>query len=122
LADALLDQFARVPGVTTRWGRRRPTRQELSKSQLKAFILDGSIVSLSHKQRGQEVEISCTIRVSLASYPQQSMKAFYTGGATMAVPAGDFDPKGAEPLYAELVAGAAEGARQHIVQAYLSNQ
>ncbi|MCC6752311.1 MAG: HEAT repeat domain-containing protein [Deltaproteobacteria bacterium] len=125
LGEALLAEFSKVAGVATRWGGGAgavPSSADLARRGIKGFALDGAIVSLSHAPQGGEVELSCNIKVSLATFPQHSMKAFYTGGASMSVPAGDFKPATAEGLYRELVQGAAQGARQHIVQSYLSSQ
>lgn len=122
LGQSLLQQFSRVEGVATSLSGPVPPTKVLRKRGVKAFVLDGSIVSLSHQRRGHEVEISCNIRVSLATYPQNSMRAFYTGGATMAVSASSFQPSAAMQLYKELLGGAAQGARQHIVRSYLAHQ
>lgn len=122
LGQSLLQQFSKVQGVATSLSGPVPPSKVLRKRGVKAYVLDGSIVSLSHQRRGQEVEITCNIRVSLATYPQNSMKAFYTGGATMAVSASSFQPSVAMQLYKELLGGAAQGARQHIVRSYLAHQ
>jgi hypothetical protein len=89
---------------------------------MKGFVLDGSILSLSERRSGDSIEISCSIRVSLATYPGNSMKAFYSGGASMEVSASSFRPEYAESIYKEIVEGAAQGAKQHIVRSYLSSQ
>jgi len=122
LGRALLSQFSRVDGVLATHRNRMPSPKTLKRRRIKAFVLDGAITSLSHQRRGSEVEISCGVRVSLATYPQNSMKAFYTGGASMAVSASTFAATSAVGLYRELVEGAAEGARRHIVQSYLRMQ
>jgi hypothetical protein len=123
-SSALTQEFGKVRGVATRWtgGATRPSAAALRKRRVKGFMLDGAITSLSHSQRGSNITISCAIRVYLATYPGKSMKAFYSGGASMAVPARGFNPANASGIYKDLIKGAASGAKQHIVQSYLSRQ
>ena len=122
LGDALLREFSKVTGVLTDWGGRNPTGPELTKKRLKGFVLDGSILSLTAKRSGGNVEISCNIKVSLATFPGNSMKAFYTGGASTEVSARSFKPEYEDGLYKDVLEGAAQGAREHIAQSYLSTQ
>jgi hypothetical protein len=119
---ALLKEFSKVTGVATPWASPKPSAKVLRKHRLKGFVLDGSITSLSKKRAGSSFELSCSIRVSLATYPGNSMKAFYSGGASMAVDASSFKDSYAVNLYKEIIEGAAQGARQHIVRSYLSTQ
>ena len=120
LSSALIRAFGSEKGI--RSGGHRPTQQDLVKQGMRGFVVDGSIVSLSQRRKGRDIEISCSIKVSLATYPQNSMKAFYSGGASTAVPAKTFRPEEASDIYRELVEGAAEDAKRHIVQAYLAKQ
>jgi HEAT repeats len=120
--SALLKEFSKVTGVATPWASSKPSAKVLRKHHLKGFVLDGSIISLTKKRAGASLELSCSIRVSLATYPGNSMKAFYSGGASMAVDASSFKESYAENLYKEIVEGAAQGAKQHIVRSYLSTQ
>jgi hypothetical protein len=123
LGEALIREFAKVVGVATEWsGGRKPTAAELRKRNMKGFVLDGSILSLGQKRNGSTVELSCNIRVSLATFPENSMKAFYSGGASMETSASSLKAGEEESLYREIIEGAAQGAKQHIVQSYLSNQ
>ncbi len=123
-SSALTEAFSRVQGVATRWtgGSSRPSAAALRRRKIKGFMLDGAITALSHQQRGASVTVSCSIRVYLATYPGKSMKAFYSGGASTAVPARGFNPANAFGIYKDLIKGAATGAKQHIVQSYLSRQ
>ena len=122
-SSALQREFGKVRGVATTWtGGSKPSAKVLRKRGVKGFVVDGAITALSHQTRGSTVEVSCSIRVSLATYPANSMKAFYSGGATIAVSARGFNPSSAFGIYKDLVEGAATGAKQHIVQSYLSHQ
>jgi hypothetical protein len=122
LGDSLLKEFSRVGGVATDWGGRAPTAAELSKARVKGFVLDGSILSLTATRSGGNVEISCNIKVSLATFPGNSMKAFYSGGASTEVSASSFRPEQEDGLFRDVLEGAAQGAKQQIVQSYLSTQ
>lgn len=121
--DALRKEFSKIPSVTTSWyGGSKPNAGQLRKRRMKGFVLDGSILSLTQKESGGNIEISCNIRVSLATYPGNSMKAFYSGGASTAVSARYFNPSQALGVYKDLIEGAATGARQHIARSYLATQ
>lgn len=119
LAEALLRRFAQAPGVAAGQRDRLPSARRLKQHGAVSYVIDGSIESLSQRASGSEILLSCEIRVSLTTYPGNSMKASYSGGATMSVPARGFDRAHADELFAELLDGAAEGARDHLVQAYL---
>ncbi len=122
LSDALLKEFSRVSGVATDWGGRVPSGAELTKAKVKGFVLDGSILSLTATKSGGNVEISCNIKVSLSTFPGNSMKAFYSGGASTEVSASSFRPDQEDGLYRDVLEGAAQGAKQQIVQSFLSTQ
>jgi hypothetical protein len=122
LSDALLKEFSRVSGVATDWGGRQPSGAELTKAKVKGFVLDGSILSLTTTRSGGNVEISCNIKVSLATFPGNSMKAFYSGGASTEVSASSFRSEQEDGLFRDVLEGAAQGAKQQIVQSFLSTQ
>jgi hypothetical protein len=122
LGDALIKEFSRVGGVATDWGGRLPSASELTKARVKGFVLDGSILSLTTTKNGGNIEISCNIKVSLATFPGNSMKAFYSGGASTEVSAQSFRPGQEDGLFRDVLEGAAQGAKQQIVQSYLSTQ
>lgn len=118
--QALLKEFSKVPGVATPWSDGDPSPAVLRKHRLKGFVLDGAILSLSTKPASGGYEVSCSIKVSLATFPGNSMKAFYSGGASMAVDR--VRPEYENTLYREIIEGAAQGAREHIARSYLSTQ
>lgn len=123
LGDALLKEFRGVAGVSTDWGGgRAPSGPELTKRKVQGFVLDGSIISLTATRSGGTVEVSCNIKVSLATFPGNSMKAFYTGGASTEVPVSGFTPDQEASIYKDVLEGAAQGARENIVQSFLSQQ
>jgi HEAT repeat protein len=122
LKRALLNEFERAPGVTTRWNGRRPTGDELRRRKMKGFVLSGTIQRLSRRRSGRNMEIRCRIRVELSTFPGNSMKAFYSGEASMAVASRSRNPAYLRALYREIFAGAAREARNHIVRSYLSRE
>jgi hypothetical protein len=122
LGDALVKEFSSVSGVITDWGGRAPSASELSKSKVQGFVLDGSILSVTAKKTGDNIEVSCDIKVSLSTFPGNSMKAFYSGGAGTEVSASGFRPQDEDGIYKDIIEGAAQGAKQSIMQCYLSMQ
>lgn len=122
LGSALLREFDKATSVTTNWSGGKPSGSALASRGMKGFVLDASILSMSHVQRGSQVEVTCSIRVTLSTYPENSMKAFYSGSASMAIPASSFDPQASFDVYKDLVVGVAGGAKQHIMQSYLKHQ
>ena len=118
LSGALLKEFRGVAGVTTT----SPSPQALRSGKMKGFVLDGAVLRATARPSGGGVEISCTIKVSLSTYPGNSMKAFYSGGAAMQVSSGDYSPATEVSLFREVIVGAAQGARQQIVNSYLRHQ
>jgi len=68
--------------MTTSWGGGgRPTKSSLRSKRMKAFHIDGSVVSLRSAPRGSDVLISCKVKMLIATFPDKSMFAFPSGGA-----------------------------------------
>lgn len=123
LAGALRKEFARASGVTTRWsGSGNPTAEELERRRMKGFILGGGIHRLTRRRSGRQLEISCSLRISLSTYPGNSMKAVYSGETSLATTSREDRPERVESLYREIFFGAAREARQQIVRRYLHTQ
>ena len=122
LRNALLAEFERVPGVTTRWRDGKPTGADLARRKVKGFMLTGAIQLLSPRRVGPGIEIRCRVRVALSTYPGNSMKAFYSGEAAMELSARRRSRAQMDSLHAELLAGAAKEARKHIVGSFLGRQ
>lgn len=122
LSNALNKEFSKVSSVATSWPGGNPSARALSKKRIKGYVLDGSITQISHKRSGSMIEISVFIRVSLSSYPAQSMKAFYSGGASTSTSASSFNPANATSIYRDIIEGAATGAKEHILRSYLAHQ
>lgn len=122
LSLALEREFGRVPGVTTRWAGPGPSAADLLKQRMKGFVLSGSIQRLHRRRSGADLEVSCSIRVELSTYPGLSMKAVYSGQASLQVTSRSNDPQFLQSLYRDIFAGAAREARKQIVRSYLGTQ
>jgi hypothetical protein len=111
LRNALVRNLDKEPKVATRW----PVVTPATSVSLPGFVLDGAIVGMHLSRLDGEMRLTCQIRVSVATYPGGSMKAFYRGEASVAAPT-YLHPSA---LYREVINGAARGAIQKIVQRYL---
>jgi hypothetical protein len=119
LRAALLRELASRSEVTTRWPGAPPTADDLARRRMRGYILDGSIVSLdrvSSRERGYR--LTCRIRVSVATFPGGSMRAFYKGESSVSVPDTD-SQRSEEELVRKVVESAAREATQRILQGYL---
>jgi len=82
---------------------------------LPSYVVDGSIIRLDQVQSGERQRLTCHIRVTVATYPESSMKAFYRGEATVEAPV----RHPVAELYREVIEGAAQEASQRILQSHL---
>ena len=115
LRSALKRGLEQDPGIVTPEAGPRPTGDELARRQLRGYMVDGSITRIRSTESGGRRQLTCQIRLSLATYPGGSMKAFYHGEASVDAPARQ--PVAA--LYSDAIEGAARQARQQILQSYL---
>ncbi|MCB9558685.1 MAG: HEAT repeat domain-containing protein [Deltaproteobacteria bacterium] len=117
----LTAEFGKAPGVVTRWpSGGMPSATQLKQRKMIGFVIDGAINQLTVSKSGNSLTLSCAVRVSLSTFPGNSMKGFYSGGASMVVSESEFTPRAQAGIWGELLAGAAQGARQQIVGAYLN--
>lgn len=127
LKAALLRELSGKSEVTTHWPGAPPTADDLARRRMRGYILDGSIVRLDRVSAGQEYRLTCRIRVSVASFPGGSMKAFYKGESSVSVTIPDTDTDTDsrqlnEELYRKVVEGAAREATQRILRGYLHRE
>jgi len=117
--DALEREFGQVAGVATRWEGGPPSAEQLRRRQMKGFMLGGTIQSLGQHRSGSSLAVHCAVRVELSTFPENSIKAFYSGETSVEVTA-----RGAEleSLYRDVFAAAAQEARTQIVRSYLGRQ
>ncbi len=90
----------------------------LDQSQIRGYMLDGSIVRMRRRVTNGRQLLTCQIRVSVASHPGGSMKAFYRGEASIDAAAWQRE----ETLYRDVIEAAAGEASQQILQGYLFRQ
>src|SRR5207245_212618 len=74
LRDSLVRELRKTPGISLDGA---PTRGQQS------FYVDGNLVRLSTQPAGSGVEISCDLKVLVATYPQKSIIMWTDGGATV---------------------------------------
>jgi hypothetical protein len=122
LKEALLTEFARVPGVVVHEKGEGFTAAELRRRKLRGFTLNGALLRLKRHRTAGGLTLSCSLRVSLITFPGESLKALYSGEARMSVPVRIYRRKYEQGFYKELFAGAAQEARKHIVGRFLALQ
>lgn len=68
--------------MMTAWpGGKSPSANQLRDSKMKAFHVDGTLVSLDAQSKGSTTLVSCKISMLIATYPKKSMFGFLDGGA-----------------------------------------
>jgi len=119
LGEILLRELGEVEGIISWWGSKKYSPRMLARRKIKGYVVDGAILQLEHAVKGDEVELSCKIKVMLSTYPGNSMKTFYTGNASTRVAKAGFAPGGRSIHFDDLIEGVARGARKHLVRSYL---
>jgi hypothetical protein len=72
--ESLLRELRKTPGVTVDGN---PGRAQ------GAYYVDGNIVRLQEQPAGSRIELSCDLKVLLATYPAKSIIMWTDGGATV---------------------------------------
>ena len=122
MSEVLDRELAKEAGIVTYWAGRNPKQSELRRRRIKGFILDGSIIGLSRKQVGNQTEITCKIKITLSTYPGNSMRVFVTRSASMRIPKMPPNAARAAAQYRDVLEGALVAAKQDLVRTYLSRQ
>ncbi len=120
--EVLLRELDKEQGIVTYWAGRKPRARELKKRRIKGYILDGSILKLSRARKGGVMEVTCKIKVTLSTFPGNSMRVFITRSATMRVPAQVFKPARMSAQNRDVLEGALVAAKQDLVRNYLAKQ
>jgi len=82
--DVLVRELSNTKSVTVTWaGGGSPDAAALKKRKMTGYYLDGSIIRLSTTTSGNSAEISCDLKMFIASYPAKSMIMFTSGGAAV---------------------------------------
>jgi HEAT repeat protein len=112
--------FATTPGVSTARAGQAPSPAALRQRRMKGFQLDGVIVRLKSRQSGRNLEVTGAVKVTLSTYPGDSIKAVYSGETTIAA---EGSGKSLErSLLRDLFDAAAKEARRQITASYLARQ
>jgi hypothetical protein len=99
--EAMLRELARVPGVALDRGDKAAS----------GYYLDGNIVRVSVQTRGDMTEISCDVKVLLATWPSRSILMWTDGGGTVQT---GTRPQDAQTGRRECLDAAVQGVQQNI--------
>jgi hypothetical protein len=111
--DVLMRELASTKSVTVSWaGGGTPDAAALKKRKMTGYYLDGSIIRLSTSTSGNSAEISCDLKMFIASYPAKSMIMFTSGGA--AVQTGS-SARAEEAARRDCLEAAAQAVHQNVV-------
>lgn len=107
LRDIMNGELGAHPTVTTDHG-------SAASLGLAPYALDVSIVGMSRRTAGPNVEISCQLRIAISD-SRGRMMSFVTGGATVKVPRRTFRRDYLAYHQREAMEGAFRGAQQNVV-------
>lgn len=111
--DVLVRELSNTPSVTVTWsGGGAPDAAALKKRKLTAYYLDGSIIRLSTSTSGSSAEISCDLKMFVATYPSKSMIMFTSGGAAVQTGA---SARAEEAARRDCLEAAAQAVHQNVV-------
>jgi hypothetical protein len=111
--EVLLRELQKTPKVTVAWdGGGTPGAGDLKKRRMSGYYLDGSIVKLTTSPAGSYSEISCDLKMFIATWPAKSMIMFTTGGA--AVQSGS-SARAEEAARKDCLEAAAQAVHQNVV-------
>lgn len=82
LADATLAEVAKLPRVSAAPEHSAPTAQALSAKRMSGWILDGTL-SLKVSGAGSSAQLDCDVSAAIATWPQHSIKATSSAGASI---------------------------------------
>jgi hypothetical protein len=111
--DVLTRELQKTPNVTLSWeDGGAPDAAGLKKRKMSGYYLDGSIVRLSTTASGSYSEVSCDLKMFIATWPARSMIMFTTGGA--AVQSGS-SARAEEAARRDCLEAAAQAVHQNVV-------
>jgi len=98
--------------VVTTWEGGAQDAAALKKRKMVGYFLDGSIIRLSTTVSGNSAEISCDLKMFIATYPAKSMIMFTSGGAAVQTGVG---ARAEEAAQRDCLEAAAQAVHQNIV-------
>jgi hypothetical protein len=103
LRDILLAKLQRTPGLT------------LDGTPRTGYLIDSAITSLSRRNNGDFVEVSCEVSLILGRLPSKAMLMMTSGGATVQAPRAGFRPDRERTLQHDALEGAVHGAHENLL-------
>jgi HEAT repeats len=82
LSEATLQELARLPKVTTAVGSGTPTAAVLASHKLTGWVVEGNL-KIKVSGSGSASQLDCDVSASIATFPQRSIKATSTAGASI---------------------------------------
>ncbi len=82
LSDATLAELAKLPRVTTSLGAGTPTAAQLTQKRLAGWVLEGTL-KLRVSGAGAASQLDCDVSANIATWPQRSIKATSSAGASI---------------------------------------
>jgi hypothetical protein len=111
--DTLVRELGKTPNVTLAWeSGGTPDAAALKKKKMTGYYLDGSIVRLTTSPAGNYSEVSCDLKMFIATWPAKSMIMFTTGGAAVQSGSG---AKAEEAARKDCLEAAAQAVHQNVV-------
>jgi hypothetical protein len=110
--EVLQRELSHTANVTTTWEGGAPDAAALKKRKMTGYYLDGSIIRLSTTTSGNSAEISCDLKMFIATYPAKSMIMFTSGGAAVQTGA---SAKAEEAARRDCLEAAAQAVHQNVV-------
>jgi len=86
-----------------------------------SFTIDGAITDISKKTSPLFVEVTCSVKLVVGTYPDGRVVTMVTGGATVQTPIKAWRPTMEKGVQLDALAGAVKGANQSLV-GFLSKQ
>jgi hypothetical protein len=110
LKEFILKELKQTPGLTLE-----------GKPHESGFYVDGAITSLTRRNTGPWVEISCEISYIVGRLPSKAMVMMTSGGATVQGPRSSMRPETERGLQIQALESAVHGAHENLL-AYLKSQ
>ncbi len=75
---------AKGTSMTMSWPTgKAPTRKDLDAKKVQGFHVDGTLVTLTVKEKGSSATVSCKVSMLIATFPEKSVFGFLDGGASV---------------------------------------
>jgi len=82
LYEAIMAELPKLPRVTTSVGAGSPTAATLAQKKLEGWVLEGTL-KLKVSGAGSSAQLDCDVSANIATWPQRSIKATSSAGASI---------------------------------------